>query len=70
MFHYLPAKNNKRQERLKLPYQEYIYTSIVLSHDIFDDLPAKIETYLHGNIQDMRRDFRHMAKRIRSLYNR
>ncbi len=70
MFNYLSAKKNKQKEQLRVPYQEYIYTAIEPSSSIFDTLPAKIETKLKGNIHDMRRDFRRMAKRIKGLHVR
>lgn len=69
MFRYLRTKRIEQQERLRLPYQEYIYTAIKPSKDMFDGLQAKLETGLKGNIKDMRQEFRRMAKKIRKLYS-
>jgi len=69
MFRYYTAKKIEQRERLRLPYQEYIYTSIRPSKDMFDGLQEKIETELKGDIKDMRREFRRMAKKVRSLYS-
>jgi len=70
MFNYLRTKRIQQQERLRLPYQEYIFTAIRPSRDMFDGLQEKIELELKGNIKEMRQEFRRMTKKVRSLYNR
>lgn len=67
MLQYFRTKRVKQPE-LKLPYQEYIYTAIKPSRDVLDELQARLETELKGNIKDMRQEFRLMTKKIRSLY--
>jgi hypothetical protein len=52
-----------------MPYQEYLYTSIGSSNVTFDSSLDDIGTTLHGNIQDMRREFRRVAKKIKGLYS-
>ena len=69
MFNYLRTKRIGQQERLRLPYQEYIYTAVKPSKDMFDGLHLKLETELKGNIKDMRREFKRMTEKIRSLYS-
>ncbi len=51
MFNYLRTKRIQQQERLRLPYQEYIFTTIRPSKDMFDGLQEKIELELKGNIK-------------------
>ncbi len=70
MFQYFRTKKVKQQESLRLPYQEYIYTAIRPSRDVLDELQARLETELKGNIKDMRQEFRLMTKKVRSLYVR
>ena len=70
MFNYLRTRRIEQQERLRLPYQEYIYTTIRPSRDMFDGLQLKLETELKGNVKEMRQEFKRMAKKVRSLYSR
>jgi len=70
MFNYLRTKRIQQQERLRLPYQEYIFTAIRPSKDMFDGLQEKIELELKGNIKEMRQEFRRMTKKVRALYSR
>ena len=70
MFNYLRTKRIQQQERLRLPYQEYIFTTIRPSKDMFDGLQEKIELELKGNIKEMRQEFRRMTKKVRALYSR
>ena len=69
MFHYLPPKKVKHLKRPKTPYQEYLYTSIGSSNVTFDNALDDIGTTLHGNIQDMRREFRRVSKKIKDMYS-
>jgi len=69
MFHYIPPKKTKHLKRPKTPYQEYLYTSIGSSNTLFDNAFDDIGTTLEGNIHDMRREFRRMAKKIKDLYS-
>jgi len=70
MFNYLRTKRIQQQERLRLPYQEYIFTTIRPSKDMFDGLQEKIELELKGNIKEMRQEFKRMTKKVRTLYSR
>ena len=69
MFNYLRTKRIQQQERLRLPYHEYIFTTIRPSKDMFDGLQEKIELELKGNIKEMRQEFRRMTKKVRALYS-
>ena len=64
MFHYIPPKKAKHLKRPKMPYQEYLYTSIGSSSAAFNNELDDIGTTLCGDIQDMRREFRRVSKKI------
>ncbi|MBC7943007.1 hypothetical protein H7X68_00695 [Candidatus Saccharibacteria bacterium] len=70
MFRYFQAKKNKQQGRPKVTCQDYIYTPMEQSDNIFNDLPLEQEVELQGNIYEMRREFKRVSKKIRGLYIR
>jgi hypothetical protein len=69
MFQYLPAKNNKQKKEQKESYLEYIHTSIERSTIMFNAFPAKLEVMMQDNIEDMRKDFKRIVKRIKDKYS-
>ncbi len=68
MFNYIPSNKNKQQKQSRVSYKDYINTSSRI-YKIPGLLPADLQTEMKGSISDMRRQFRHTAKRIRELYS-
>ena len=69
MSHSTYAIKNKHQKHPKVYFQQYLYNSNEPVDDISRDVPAELEAELLEDSYLMRRQFRRMAKKMRSYYS-
>ena len=69
MLNNYPIKQKKQHRRSRFSYKGYIDTSgEVFVNNTSSDTSADVMTEMAGSINDMRREFKRTAKKLRNLY--
>ncbi|HEY4963292.1 MAG TPA: hypothetical protein VIH90_01170 [Candidatus Saccharimonadales bacterium] len=60
---------NKQQKQSKVFFEQYLYNSSEPRDDDSSDTPPELEAELLENSYDIKRQFRHLAQRLRNRYS-